>query len=58
MRVNFFAKTKTNIGNLPAASLENDRNLTNSKISKLKLYQQAKVISVANNKIVRKADRT
>ena len=32
-------KNKTNIGNLPAASLENDRNLKNSKISKLKLYQ-------------------
>ena len=57
MRVNFLAKTKTNISNLPL-SRWNDRNLKNSKILKLKLYQQAKEIPVVNNKIVGKADRT
>ena len=50
MRVNFFAKTKTNISNLPL-SRWNDRNLKNSKILKLKLYQQAKEIPVVNNKL-------
>ena len=38
MRVNFLAKTKTNIGKIAAESLENDTNHENTKISKLKLY--------------------
>ena len=33
-----------------AEPLENDRNHEDSKISKLKLYQQAKGISVSNSK--------
>ena len=39
MRVNFFAKTKTNIGNLPLSRWKTIELLKKSKILKLKLYQ-------------------
>ena len=55
MRVNFFAKTKTNIGNLPLSRWKTIEILKIVKFQSFNFTSKPKGYPVTNNKIVRKS---